>query len=104
MLISSLVKNQIVAALITFAVAALFIGVGIMLMTNTGEGAGLMFGPQLEPGSLVARFSRYFSVPLHFHSDFTRGVLDTRNFVLYVTTTLFCLFLTVRSLEARRLG
>jgi hypothetical protein len=45
----------------------------------------------------------FVSVPEHFRQTFTRGQLDTRPLVLYATVTLQCLFLTVRSLEARRL-
>ena len=48
------------------------------------------------------RLLYFFSVPLHFSRDFTRGLIDTRHVVLYVSVTLFCLFLTVRSLESRR--
>ena len=44
----------------------------------------------------------YFTVPLHFERGFTRGQIDTRQVVLYLSVTLFCLFLTVRSLESRR--
>ena len=44
----------------------------------------------------------FFSVPLHFDRAFTRGVIDTRPLVLYLSVTVFCLFLSVRSLEARR--
>ena len=44
----------------------------------------------------------FFSVPLHFSSTFTRGLIDTRPVVLYVSVTAFFLFLTVRSLESRR--
>jgi hypothetical protein len=44
----------------------------------------------------------FFSVPLHFDRAFTRGLLDTRPLILYGSTALFCLFLTVRSLESRR--
>jgi len=43
-----------------------------------------------------------FSIPLHFSQDFGRGVVDTRHLVLYSSVALFCLFLTVRSLESRR--
>jgi ABC-2 type transport system permease protein len=46
----------------------------------------------------------FISVPEHFRRDFCRGVIDTRNVVLYVSVTFLCLFLTVRSLEARRMG
>ena len=34
--------------------------------------------------------------------DFARGVIDTRPVVLYVTATLFFLFLTLRVVESRR--
>ena len=44
----------------------------------------------------------YFTVPLHFERNFGRGLVDTRNLVLYASVTLLCLFLTVRSLESRR--
>ena len=33
---------------------------------------------------------------------FSRGLIDTRQIVLYTSVALFCLFLTVRSLESRR--
>ena len=58
---------------------------------------------QFDTGSAVYPLVYYVSVPEHFRRDFTRGVIDTRPLVLYVTVTLCCLFLTVRSLEARRL-
>ena len=41
--------------------------------------------------------------PEHFRRTFTRGQLDTRPLVLYVSVTVFCLFMTVRSLESRRM-
>ena len=44
----------------------------------------------------------FFSVPLHFSKDFSRGLVDSRHLVLYASVALFCLFLTVRSLESRR--
>lgn len=57
----------------------------------------------LDAGSFGYQLMYFVSVPEHFRRDFTRGVIDTRPLVLYATVTLFCLFLTVRSLEARRL-
>jgi len=44
----------------------------------------------------------FFTVPLHFDRNFSRGLVDTRQVVLYTSVTLFCLFMTVRSLESRR--
>jgi ABC-2 type transport system permease protein len=34
--------------------------------------------------------------------DFARGVIDTRAVVLYLSATLFFLFLTLRIVESRR--
>ncbi len=88
LLISSLVRDQMVAAIIALALGLVFIGAG--------------FWRPEQDGSLLYRTMYFFSVPLHFDRAFTRGLLDTRPLVLYGSTALFCLFLTVRSLEARR--
>jgi ABC-type transport system involved in multi-copper enzyme maturation permease subunit len=88
LLVSSLVRDQIVAA-----VGALALGLVFVL------------GGFLPPGThslLPYRLVYFFSVPLHFHDTFTRGRIDTRPVVLYASTTLLCLFLTVRMLERRR--
>jgi ABC-2 type transport system permease protein len=87
--VSSLVKSQMVAALISLFLSLLFIVVGI-------------WRPEMDTGSLLYRVLFFFSVPLHFHRDFSRGIIDTRHLVLYASVALFCLFLTVRSLESRR--
>jgi len=86
--ISSLVRNQMVAAILALAVGLIFIGSGF-------------WRPELA-GSNLYNIVYFFSVPLHFERAFTRGLLDTRPLILYSSTALFCLFLTVRSLEARR--
>lgn len=88
--VSSLVKSQLVAAMIALVISLVFV-------------VSAFWRPELDPGSWPARVMQYISVPEHFRRDFTRGILDTRNLVLYLTLTVFCLFLTVRSLEARRL-
>jgi ABC-type transport system involved in multi-copper enzyme maturation permease subunit len=88
LLVSSLVRDQMVSALIALVLSLLFIG-------------AVFWAPQ-QDGSLFARLVYFVSVPLHFQRDFTRGVLDSRQLVLYVSVTLFCLFVTVRSLESRR--
>ena len=78
LLVSSLVRSQLVAALVSLVMSLLFVVTG-----------------------LWKGFS-YFSVPVHIGEDFGRGLVDTRHLVLYVSVTLFCMFLTVRSLESRR--
>ena len=88
LLVSSLVRDQIVAAIIALALSLVFI-VAVLW-------------PPVQDGSPFAQIVDFFSVPKHFQHDFTRGVIDSRALVLYSSVTLFCLFLTVRSLESRR--
>jgi ABC-2 type transport system permease protein len=87
--VSSLVKSQMVAALIS-------------LVLSLGFVLAAFWRPEMDTGGLVYRLLYFFSVPLHFSRDFTRGIIDTRHVILYVSVTLFCLFMTVRSLESRR--
>ncbi len=89
LLISSLVKSQMVAALIAMFISLLFIVAGF-------------WRPEMDIASPLYQVLFFFTVPLHFERNFSRGLVDTRQLVLYVSVTLFCLFLTVRSLESRR--
>ena len=89
LLISSLVKTQMVAALITLFIGLLFILLGF-------------WRPDMDVSGPVYQTLFFFTVPLHFERNFSRGLVDTRQLVLYGSVTLFCLFLTVRSLESRR--
>ncbi|MFN4261012.1 MAG: ABC-2 transporter permease [Gemmataceae bacterium] len=89
LLVSSWVRSQMVAALIALILSLVFIVAGFCQT-------------MLDSGSTLYRLVYYFSVPMHFQRDFSRGVVDIRHLVLYVSVALFCLFLTVRSLESRR--
>ncbi len=89
LLVSSLVRDQLVAAMISLALSLVFI-------------AAAFWQPQTDAGGLFDRVVYFLSVPLHFDKAFTRGLLDTRPLILYGSVALFCLFLTVRSLESRR--
>jgi ABC-type transport system involved in multi-copper enzyme maturation permease subunit len=86
LLVSSLVSSQMIAAIVSLFIGLLFI-------------AG-MWSPELDPSELPYRIMFFF--PLHFREHFVRGLIDSRELVLYVTVTLAGLFLTVRSLESRR--
>jgi ABC-type transport system involved in multi-copper enzyme maturation permease subunit len=86
--ISSLVRDQLVAALIALALSLLFVVAGFIRPEQDGSG--------------LYQAVYFFSVPLHFDRAFTRGLIDTRPLVLYGSVALFCLFLTIRSLESRR--
>jgi ABC-2 type transport system permease protein len=87
--ISSLVRSQLVAVMLTLLASVLFI-------------APAFLRPLLDTSGAIYRIVYYFSVPLHFNRDFTRAQLDTRHLVLYGSVALFFLFMTVRSLESRR--
>lgn len=88
--VSSLVKSQLVAAMISLIVGLIFV-------------VGAFWRPDLAAESLGYQIIEFVSVPEHFSRYFTRGQIDTRHLIAYATVTLFCLFMTVRSLEARRL-
>ncbi|HKI31896.1 MAG TPA: ABC transporter permease [Gemmataceae bacterium] len=89
LLVSSLVRSQLVAALVSVAVSLALLIAGVWRYS-------------LEGGSTWAQVLYSFGVPLHISQDFGRGLIDSRHLVLYVSVALFCLFLTVRSLESRR--
>ncbi|HEV8059876.1 MAG TPA: ABC transporter permease [Gemmataceae bacterium] len=88
-LVSSLVRSQMIAAMISLVLGLAFIVVGF-------------WRPDLDTAGLTYQVLYFFSVPLHFSRDFSRGLIDTRHLILYGTVALLCLFLTVRSLESRR--
>jgi ABC-2 type transport system permease protein len=87
--VSNLVRSQMVAALVALALGLVFIVVGI-------------WRPDMDTGGPLYRLLYFFTVPLHFERGFSRGIVDTRPVLLYLSVTVFFLFLTVRSLESRR--
>jgi ABC-type transport system involved in multi-copper enzyme maturation permease subunit len=87
--ISSLVKSQMVAALISLFLGVMFIVGGI-------------WKPDMDTSGNPFKILYFFTVPMHFERNFGRGLIDTRNVILYGSVALLGLFLTVRSLESRR--
>ncbi|HXG14729.1 MAG TPA: ABC transporter permease subunit [Calidithermus sp.] len=83
---SSLTENQIVAAITTFGILLIFWVIGW-----SADYVGGAWGRVLSHLSLVEHFD-----------SFAKGVLDTRDVIYYLDFTLVALFLTLRSLEARR--
>lgn len=83
---SSLTENQIVAAITTFGVLLIFWVIGW-----SADYVGGAWGRVLSHLSLIEHFD-----------SFAKGVLDTRDILYYVNFTVVALFLTLRSLEARR--
>jgi ABC-2 type transport system permease protein len=84
--ISTLTKNQIIAAFATFAVSLLL---WVLDAVSAVEQAPW------------AKAVAYLSVLSHSES-FGKGVIDTRDVIYYVSLTFFALFLTARSLESLR--
>jgi ABC-2 type transport system permease protein len=96
--VSSLVADQLLAVVLSLFLNLAFVAGGFLLAFV----AGVLQHTDVDTGSPLYQVLYYFTVPLHFERGFTRGQIDTRQLVLYVSVTLFCLFLTVRSLESRR--
>ncbi len=86
---SSLTRNQIIAAMIAFV-----LGLGLYLLSY------LTF---IIPGKgdWQAALLQHISMIEHM-KDFTRGIVDTRQVVFYVSLTALFLFLTLKVVESRR--
>ncbi len=86
MLASSLTSNQIVAAVISFGALLIF----------------WVIGPSAQnAGSVLGGILRHISLLEHF-DNFSKGVVDSRDVIYYLNFTVFCLFLTLRSLESNK--
>jgi ABC-type transport system involved in multi-copper enzyme maturation permease subunit len=87
--VSSLVRDQLVSAIIAILISLVFVGPVFLKI-------------DMDTGSLFSRVVYFFTVPMHFSNNFSRGLLDTRPLILYSSVALVLLFFTVRSLESRR--
>jgi ABC-2 type transport system permease protein len=86
MFISSLTKNQIIAATISFFV---------FLLLWVIDWIGSFSGPT------VSAITNYLSVVQHV-DDFWKGVIDTTHIIYYLSFMAFGLFLTAKSLDTER--
>ena len=88
LLTSSLTKNQVAAALMSFAVVFI-----LLIVMNW-----LTF---LFQGGPVSKVVRAISAFEHME-DFARGILDVRPVVYYLSATAWALFTTTRIVESRK--
>jgi ABC-2 type transport system permease protein len=86
LLISSLTKNQIVAGMTTFVV---------FLMLWIINWISSFMGPTTQA------VLNYVAITQHLE-DFTKGIIDTKHLVYYVSFIIFGLFLTARSVDTER--
>jgi ABC-2 type transport system permease protein len=84
--ISSTTKNQMVAGAATFVIALMF-----WIINWFSDSAGPTIGPILN----------YLSITQHF-DDFSKGVIDTKHVVFYLSFIAFGLFLTLKSVDSER--
>lgn len=84
--ISTTTRNQIVAGIATFAICLLL---WVLDWVTSYETA------------LWAKVVAYFSVLTHFEG-FSKGVLDTKDLIFYLSMIFLGLFLTARSMESLR--
>ena len=87
LLASAMTSNQIIAAVVSFAILLFLFSIGVLDLFLS------------DPGSKKA--VEYFSILDQF-GDFAKGILDTRRFVYYVSLIFLNLFLSTRILESRR--
>ncbi len=88
LLCSALARNQVVAAMVTFALTFIFfLCIGFL--------EGLVNDPGLKDAL------GYLNVLQHM-ADFGRGIIDTRRVVYYLSMIAFLLFLSSRALEAKK--
>jgi ABC-2 type transport system permease protein len=85
--VSSLTENQIIAAVTAFGLLLLFWIIG--------------WYQEVGGGSAIGRVLHFLSMMDHYET-FTRGVIDTRDLIYYLSFIYFFLFLTKRQLESRR--
>jgi len=85
LLASSITRNQVIASIICLVL------IGLAFFSG--------FIPYLTAIPTVRNVSSYFSPILHM-MDFSRGILDTRPFVLYLSATAFLLFVSIRVVES----
>ena len=88
MVASACVRTQVSAAIVTF----------IVLLTLFILGS-LVGRDAVDPLSKALRYISFYD---HFFEDFTKGVVDTRHVVYFLTMSLFCIFLTTVVVTVRR--
>lgn len=91
-LASSLTRSQVTAAMMSLAV-----GVILLIVAYLANAQVIPVTGQWQLASVLYYFNLFKQM-----EDFTRGVVDTRTVIFYLSISLFFLFLTLRVVESRR--
>jgi ABC-2 type transport system permease protein len=86
LLISSTTNNQIVAGIVSFIVFLMLWIVGWFADTA---------------GPIMGTITRYLSITEHF-DDFSKGIIDTKHVIYYLSLITLGLFLTAKSVDSER--
>jgi ABC-2 type transport system permease protein len=86
---SSLTKSQMAAAMVSFVM-----GVALFLISFLAQA-------NITPTEWTGQVLSYFNLFDQMH-NFSRGMVDTKAVIFYVSVTFFFLFLTLRVVESRR--
>jgi ABC-2 type transport system permease protein len=96
-LASALTRNQIIAAVLCM-MALLFLWLIQVFVPLLPTNINLPLGNGvLNPSEALQNLSI-----IYHYSDFTKGVVDSRHVLYYVSVVAICLFLATRTLEVRR--
>jgi len=91
---SSLSKNQAVAGILCFTM--LF---GLLYGVSWLAGSTILNRDTLQPAKLAVDYAQVFT----HRDDFTRGVIDTRQLLFYVSGTVLALIFSILGVEAKLL-
>ena len=83
---SAITRNQIIAAIISFVIL-----LGLWIIGWMSSSVGSQLGKVLSFISLVEHFE-----------DFSKGVLDTKHVIYYVSFASFCLFLATKMIQSAK--
>lgn len=95
-LASAVTRNQIIAAVLSLG-ALLFLWLIEIFVPLLPTDIALPVGGTLNPSEALQNLS-----VIYHYFDFTKGIVDTRHVLYYLSVVAICLFLATRVLEIRR--
>ena len=92
---SSITRNQMVAALTSFVML-----LGLWIADWFSGAANNLLGKPLSAVP-IGKILSFMSMSGHLN-DFSKGILDTKHVVYYVSFAFFCLFLAIKSVQSAK--